>query len=165
MFLTKQYTTNSTAPLLLRLALGVIFFAHGAQKVLGWFGGFGLAGTTGYFHQALGIPIAVGYLVAFVEFLGGISLVLGLIARPFALAIFIEMIVATIMVHLPVGFFMNWGAQAGRGEGFEFNIILIAASLALFLLGPGLYSLDAVLFGARSKGPRALGDMRFANQH
>ncbi len=164
MILTKQYSSSSAALLLLRLTLGVIFFAHGAQKVLGWFGGFGLAGTTGYFHQSLGIPIALGYVVAFVELLGGIALVLGLLARPFAFALAIEMLVGVLLIHIHNGFFMNWAAQAGRGEGFEFNLLLIVSTASLVLLGPGVYSLDAAL-ERKSGSLHSPGSMKLANQH
>ncbi len=131
--------------LLLRVGLGVVFFAHGAQKVLGWFGGYGLQGTIGWFKNALHIPAPIGYLGAFTEFLGGIALVIGLETRLAALGLFIMMLVATFTAHWKVGFFMNWGSQADRGEGFEFSLTLAIATLALVLTGAGPYGLDALL--------------------
>ena len=122
-----------------------MFFAHGAQKVLGWFGGFGLQGTVGYFKNALHIPVPLGYLAAFTEFLGGIALVVGLFTKEASLGLFITMLVATFAAHRKVGFFMNWGNQADRGEGFEYSLTLAVAALALVFLGAGAYGLDAIL--------------------
>lgn len=147
---TKSFVNSSTGLLFLRIVLGIIMFAHGAQKVLGWYGGYGLSATVQFVEQAMGIPAPLMYLASFTEFLGGIALLLGLTTRVFASAIFIEMIVATVKVHLPVGFFMNWGSVAGRGEGFEFNLLILATALTIALLGPGEYSLDYKLFGERT---------------
>ena len=131
--------------LLLRGILGVVFFAHGAQKVLGWFGGYGLKGTIGYFKNGLNIPVPIGYLGAFTEFLGGVALIAGFETRIAALGLGIMMLVATFKAHWRIGFFMNWGNQPERGEGFEFSLTLAVAALALVFMGAGAYSLDAIL--------------------
>lgn len=154
--LTKPLA-NSSPALLLRLGLGVIFFAHGAQKVLGWFGGYGLAASLGYFENILGISAPLFYLAAFTEFLGGIAIILGLFSRVFAIGYFIEMLVALFKVHVPVGFFMNWGSVAGRGEGYEFILALLAMSFAVVLLGPGEYSLDYLIANHRGGEKKIVG--------
>jgi putative oxidoreductase len=156
--LTKPLA-SSWAPLLLRISLGVIFFAHGAQKLLGWYGGYGLAASRGFFENVLGISAPLFYLAAFTEFLGGILIVIGLLSRMWALGYFIEMLVAVFKVHLPVGFFMNWGSIAGRGEGYEFHIALLAMSLAVALLGPGPYSLDYALVSRGAEKGRLLDEV------
>lgn len=131
--------------LILRVILGVVFFAHGAQKVLGWFGGYGLKGTVGYFKNALHIPTPIGYIGAFTEFLGGLALIAGLETRLAGLGLVIMMLVATYKAHWKIGFFMNWGSQADRGEGFEYSLTLAVVTLALVVMGAGAYSLDAIL--------------------
>lgn len=133
-------TATDWGLLILRLALGAIFFAHGAQKVLGWFGGHGLAATVGGMTQ-MGIPAALGYIAAFTEFLGGLGLIFGVLARLSALGIFIVMAVAVLKVHLANGFFMNWtGSQ--RGEGFEYHLLVMAIALMVMLAGPGRLALS-----------------------
>ena len=131
------------ALLVLRVVLGVIFFMHGSQKVLGFFGGPGLAATVQFFQSKLGIPQFLAYTAAFTEFFGGIALVLGLFTRLAALGIGTDMAVAVVRVHLANGFFLNWFCQNGKGHGFEYNLALIAMALALVLTGGGNYSLDA----------------------
>jgi putative oxidoreductase len=130
------------APLTLRLPLGVIFFAHGAQKVLGWFGGYGWHGTMQYFTQSLHIPAPVAAIAILVEFLGGLALLAGVFTRCVALLAAVEMLVAAIMIHLPNGFFLNWMNDPNKGHGIEYNVALIGASLALMLLGGGRLSVD-----------------------
>jgi putative oxidoreductase len=137
-------TDNDTATTILRLALGVIFFAHGAQKTLGWFGGYGFAGTMGFFTGAMHIPTAFAFLAIAAEFLGGLGLILGLLTRVAAFGVFCDMIVAVALVHARFGFFMNWtGAQ--KGEGYEYHILLLAASAFLMIRGAGAASVDRLL--------------------
>jgi len=133
------------APLLLRVTLGVIFFAHGAQKVLGWYGGSGWAGTMQFFTQALHIPAPLAVLAFLTEFLGGAFLIVGLFTRWAALLLAGEMVVATLLVHLKSGFFMNWTNAPNVGHGIEYNLALVGASLALVLAGGGRFSLDGVM--------------------
>ncbi|TLY31853.1 MAG: DoxX family protein [Ignavibacteria bacterium] len=134
----KRATSPSMGVTFVRIILGVIMFAHGAQKVMGWFGGSGLEATAGHFARGIGVSTPLFYIAAFTEFFGGIALILGVLSRFFGLGILIEMFVAMIKVHIPVGFFMNWGSTAGRGEGFEYNLALLAMSGLIVLAGPGL---------------------------
>src|SRR5256885_3947232 len=107
-------TDDNTSTAILRLALGVVFFAHGAQKMLGWFGGFGLSGTMGFFTGTMHIPALFAFLAIAAEFFGGLGLILGFLARIAAFGIFVNMVVAIAAVHGAFGFFMNWtGAQKG----------------------------------------------------
>ncbi len=137
-------TSASWAITVVRVVLGVIFFAHGAQKVLGWFGGYGLSGTTKYL-TSLGLPLPVAYLVCFFEFLGGVGLVLGLLTRPAALAVIIVMIGAIQQAHWRHGFFLNWSLTPGKGHGFEANLAFIAMALACLIAGGGALSVDSLL--------------------
>jgi len=130
-------------PAALRLCLGAVFVAHGAQKLLGVWGGPGLAGTAAFF-TTLGLtpayPLAI--LTALTELAGGVLLVLGLGARWVALALAIDMGVAVYKVHYANGFFLNWGLVPGKGHGYEFNMVLVGALLCIMLAGPGALSLD-----------------------
>jgi putative oxidoreductase len=121
-------------------------FAHGSQKVLGWFGGYGLKATTGYF-KSIGIPLSIGYAVCFIEFFSGIALILGLFTRLAALGVVAVMVGAILKVHLPNGFFMNWELSPGKGHGYETNLALIGIALACIIAGGGALSLDRLLFG------------------
>ena len=118
-------TSNDVVLATLRLVLGVVFFAHGAQKMLGWFGGYGFHGTMGFLEH-VGLPAPVALLVICTEFFGGLGLIVGLLTRIAALGIGVEMIVAVFMVHLPNGFFMNWFGNQ-KGEGFEYHLLAIAS--------------------------------------
>ena len=136
-------TSNDVALTILRVVLGVVFFAHGAQKMLGWFGGYGFQATVGFFAH-LGMPTAVTVLIMVTELFGGLGLIFGLLTRIPALGIACEMVGAIFMVHMPNGFFMNWyGSQ--KGEGFEFHLLAIAMAAALLLRGAGAYSVDRAL--------------------
>jgi putative oxidoreductase len=131
---------------LLRLFLGVVFFPHGAQKALGWFGGPGFAGTMGAFTQQMRIPKQLAFLAIAAEFAGSLGLVLGLLTRLAAFGIFATMLVAAAMVHRKVGFFMNWTGNQ-KGEGFEFHLLASGMALALMLAGGGKLSADRALAG------------------
>ncbi len=130
-------TRAGWAPLALRIPIGIIFVAHGAQKLFGWFGGGGLEGT-GQFMASLGL--APGYLMALLaggaEFFGGLALLLGLLVRPAAALLASVMVVAILSVHIDKGFFMASG-------GYEFALALLAAALALLIGGAGRLSVDA----------------------
>jgi len=136
-------TSNDVSLTFLRLVLGVVFFAHGAQKMLGWFGGYGFHGTMGFFEH-LGMPAPVGFLVICIEFFGGLGLIVGLLTRIAALGIGVEMIGAIFMLHLPNGFFMNWAGNQ-KGEGFEYHLLAIAIAGTLLLRGAGKFSADHAL--------------------
>ncbi|AOP34685.1 hypothetical protein A0128_12975 [Leptospira tipperaryensis] len=134
-------TSSDLGPFVLRVVLGIVIFPHGAQKLLGWFGGYGFKGTMGYFTGTAGLPAIVAFLVIIGESLGSVALVFGLFTRFTALSIAIIMLGATLLVHREHGFFINWfGAQ--KGEGYEFHLLAIGAALALVFTGAGAYSLD-----------------------
>ena len=137
-------TDNDSATAVLRFVLGVIFFAHGAQKMLGWFGGYGFSGTMGFFTDVMHIPVLFAFLALTAEFFGGLGLMLGFLTRIAALGIFSNMVVAIAMVHHRFGFFMNWtGAQ--KGEGFEYHLLVLAITAFLMIRGAGAVSIDRVL--------------------
>jgi putative oxidoreductase len=141
----KLFETNDDwAQLILRVTLGVVMFPHGAQKLLGWFGGPGFAGTMDMFTQRMGIPAALAFLVIITESLGSLALIAGFLTRLAAFGIFCIMVVAIAMVHWPNGFFMNWsGKQAG--EGFEYHLLVIGIAVVLMIWGAGRSSVDRVL--------------------
>jgi putative oxidoreductase len=137
-------TDNSSATTVLRLALGVIFYAHGAQKMLGWFGGYGFTGTMGFFTGAMHIPAVFAFLAIAAEFFGGLGLIFGLLTRVASFGIFCNMIVAVALVHGQFGFFMNWtGAQ--KGEGYEYHLLVLATTAFLMIRGAGAASVDRLL--------------------
>jgi putative oxidoreductase len=136
-------TSNDVAFTVLRLVLGIVFFAHGAQKMLGWFGGFGFHGTMGFFTH-MGVPAPMAFLIICTEFFGGLGLIFGLLTRIASLGVAGLMIGAIFMVHLQNGFFMNWmGTQ--KGEGFEFHLLALAIAAAVLLRGAGAFSVDRAL--------------------
>jgi putative oxidoreductase len=137
-------TREETAPLVLRVMLGLVFFPHGAQKVLGWFGGHGLSGTLDFFTQTMGVPLILALLVIAAEFLGALGLIVGLLTRVAAFGIGCVMLGAIAMVHWQHGFFMNWGGTQA-GEGFEYHLLALAISVALMISGGGRFSLDGLL--------------------
>lgn len=137
-------TDNDRATAILRFVLGVIFFAHGAQKMLGWFGGYGFTGTMGFFTNVMHIPALFAFLAICAEFFGGLGLIFGFLTRIAALGVFSNMIVAIAMVHRQFGFFMNWtGAQ--KGEGFEYHLLVLAVTTFLLIRGAGAASIDRML--------------------
>jgi putative oxidoreductase len=145
-------TSKDPALMMLRGVVGVVFFAHGAQKMLGWFGGPGFSATMKGFSDFLHIPAPLALLAIAAEFFGGLALVAGLFTRVAASGIAVTMVVAAALVHLPNGFFMNWtGAQ--KGEGFEYHLLAIAAAAVLMLRGGGAWSLDRALARPESASP------------
>lgn len=145
-------TNDSGALLFQRVVLGLVMLPHGAQKVFGWFGGPGWDGTLG-FLASLGVPTVLGALVILGESLGALALIAGLGTRLAAFGIAASMAGAIMMVHLPHGFFMNWGGQAA-GEGYEYHLLALALALPLVVLGGGLWSADAALARLRLTTPR-----------
>ena len=142
---TLLSTSASWSLLIVRLFLGVIFFAHGAQKLFGWFSGPGLKGTISFFQNTLGVPPALAVLAALTECLGGLAIFVGLLTRLAALGLIVVMLVAVAKVHWPNGFFLNMSMLPGKGHGFEFNFALIGMALALLVGGGGAKSLDRLL--------------------
>lgn len=145
-------TRDDAALAAIRIALGVVMFAHGSQKMLGWFGGFGFSGTMGFFENQLHIPAPLAVLAIAAEFFGGIGLLLGLLGRVAALGIAVNMVVAILTVHLPNGFFMNWTGQQ-KGEGFEFHILVLAVTTAVMLHGSGAWSVDYAISRGSTSSP------------
>jgi putative oxidoreductase len=138
-------TDGSWALTILRVALGIVFFMHGSQKMLGWFGGFGFSGTMGFFTHQMKIPAPFAFLAIAAEFFGGLGLILGFLTRIAAFVIAVEMFVAVAMVHAPNGFFMNWYGNQ-KGEGFEYHILAIAMAVAVTIRGAGALSVDGALY-------------------
>jgi len=137
-------TYPSWSHLVVRLGLGIVFFAHGAQKTFGWFGGRGLSATVAGFRQ-MDIPPAAATLAALVECLGGLALIVGFPARPAALGLIVVMLVAIVKVHARHGFFINFAQTPGKGHGFEFNLALIAMALSILIGGAGALSIDRLI--------------------
>ena len=132
-------------PTVLRLGVGVVFFAHGSQKMWGWFGGPGLSGWL-EFVDAMGFPKVLAVLAALTEFFGGLGLILGFLTRLSAFGIFCVMAVAILKVHLKDGFFMNWFLAQDRGHGMEYSLTLLLAATSLMLSGSGRLGLDKLIW-------------------
>lgn len=137
-------TPEDPTGLVLRLALAIVIFPHGAQKLLGWFGGHGFSGTMNFFQTQLGIPAFLFLLVVAAEFFGSLGLFVGFLSRVAAFGIGMVMLVAVFLVHGKNGFFMNWdGAKAG--EGFEYHILALGIAIAILIKGSGSLSVDRAL--------------------
>ncbi|KJG11890.1 DoxX family protein [Photobacterium phosphoreum] len=134
----EQLLTSNAgfSTLALRIPVGIIFMAHGSQKLFAWFGGYGLAGT-GQFFESIGLApgVAMAFLAGSAEFFGGLFIILGLLTRPSALVLAFTMLIAIVSVHLPNGLFMSNG-------GYEFGLALLAASVSLMLSGGGKVAVD-----------------------
>jgi len=146
MWIFKTYP--SWAPIFARLTLGIIFFAHGSQKLLGWFGGSGWSGTIQFFEQS-GVPPFLAGLLIITEFFGGIAIILGFFTRLAALGLTIAMLVAIFKVHLQNGFFLNWFNVPNMGHGIEYSLALIGLSLSLLVWGAGNLSVDQMVGGEK----------------
>lgn len=127
-----------------RVALGLVMFPHGAQKLLGWFGGYGFQGTMGYLTGAAHLPYLVALLVIVIESFGALALVAGFASRAAAAGVAAVMIGAVATIHGANGFFMNWAGTQG-GEGFEYHILAVALALIVMLRGGGAASIDRTL--------------------
>ncbi|QDG52312.1 DoxX family protein [Persicimonas caeni] len=147
---TKLFVTEDRwAPAILRLTLAVVMFPHGAQKLLGWFGGGGYSATMTNFTEGMGLPWIVAFLVIIIEFFGALALALGAATRLAAAGIGAVMIGAIVTVHAQHGFFMNWGGNQA-GEGFEFHLLALGIVVALMVAGGGSGSIDRMLTTRRS---------------
>ena len=158
---TLLKTDGSLSSLIARLALGLVMFPHGAQKALGWFGGYGFSGTMGFFTGQLHIPALFAFLAIAAEFAGSIGLITGFLSRVAAMGIAVEMMVAIIMVHGVNGFFMNWSGNQ-KGEGFEYHLLTLGLALVVIVAGAGKWSMDSLVSRrlettpeAKSKTPKA----------
>lgn len=137
-------TRRDLGPLVLRLTLAIVFFPHGAQKMLGWFGGPGFAGEVELLTSAVGLAPVIAVLVILIEFFAPLALAVGLGSRLAAVGLAAVMVGATLTVHLPFGFFMDWAGTQG-GEGFEYHLLVLGMTLAVMLKGSGAFSLDRLL--------------------
>jgi putative oxidoreductase len=137
-------SANNTA-LIARLALGIVVFPHGAQKLLGWFGGYGFEGTMGFLTGTAGLPSIVALLVILIEFFGALFLIAGFATRLAAIGVIANFTGVVITSHLHNGFFMNWYAQANKGEGVEFFILLFGLGIISLIAGGGRASIDAAI--------------------
>ena len=138
--LNALFSTRAGAGLsVIRILVGIIFIAHGAQKLFGMFGGYGLEGT-GQWMESIGL--APGYLMALLsgsaELFGGLALVIGLLARPAALVLAVTLVVAILSVHIGNGLFMS-------NNGYEFGLALLAGTVAVLIEGAGRFSLDRLI--------------------
>ena len=156
MFSKLTRTDNDIALALCRLALGIVFFAHGSQKVLGWFGGSGFSGTMDFFTRQMGIPAPFSFLAIAAEFLGGLGLILGFLARIAAFGIICNMLVAIVMVHRHFGLFANWSGSQ-KGEGIEYHILAIALASIILIKGAGAFSIDRILTARSREAPQPAG--------
>ena len=129
---------------ILRIVLGGVMLAHGLQKAFGWFNGFGWSNTIGYFNS-VGVPSWLGGLIIIAETLGAVLLIAGFAGRFIAAILGIIMIGAFVIDHAPNGFFMNWASAAGRGEGYEFDLLFWAMAIVLSINGSGKYSIDRLI--------------------
>lgn len=141
--LVSAYTsvTNALSPLadpLVRIAAGLMLVPHGAQKLFGWFGGYGVEATGQFFATKLGIPASLALVAGVVEFFGGLLLAAGLATRPVAALVFGLMAVAVVQVHLPAGFFWTDG-------GYEYPLLWGIVALSYVIRGGGRYSVDALI--------------------
>ena len=144
--LKKFFATDKNfSTTILRVMLGAVMFPHGAQKLLGWFGGRGYEATIKSFTTGnLHLPELLAVLVVLAESVGALALVAGFFTRLAALAIAVDMACAVILVHSKIGFFMNWSGT-GKGEGYEYHLLMIAIALAVMIKGGGLWSVDGVI--------------------
>jgi len=137
-------TKSDLVSTILRLTLGIVMFPHGAQKMLGWFGGYGFEGTMGFFTGQMGIPAVFAFLAILAEFAGSLGLITGLLTRVAALGIASVMTVAVLTTHLSNGFFMNWFGNQ-KGEGFEYHLLALGLAIAIIIRGGGAFSIDQKL--------------------
>lgn len=138
----RLFTTNNDwTGLVTRLSIALVLFPHGAQKMLGWFGGYGFTGTMEFFTETVHLPWIIGFLVIVIEFVGALSLVAGFASRIWSALTIVLMLGIIVTSHLDNGFFMNWFGNQ-KGEGYEFHLLVIGLAFATLLNGSGKYSID-----------------------
>lgn len=141
-------TDGNISGSILRVLLGAVMFPHGAQKLLGIFGGAGFAASLKGFETAFHVPLILAVAAILAESVGAVALIAGFFTRLAALAIAVDMAVAVALVHWKVGFFMNWMGNR-KGEGFEYHLLAIAIALVLVIKGGGRWSVDRAIAGNR----------------
>lgn len=144
---------------IVRIVLGLVFFAHGAQKALGWYGGPGLARSMRTFTEDLHLSSTLAFLVIAGEFLGGIGLIVGLLSRIAALAIAVTMLGAIATVHYRFGLFLNWFGDR-EGHGIEYHLLAIALALVVVIKGAGAFSIDDIVYKLVSGSARHVANRR-----
>jgi putative oxidoreductase len=135
---------------IVRVVLGVVLFAHGAQKLLGWYAGQGFRNTLQAFNH-LKVPASVAVVVIFAECFGGLGLIVGLLSRLAALGVLGTMVGAVVLVHYRYGLFMNWTGDK-RAHGFEYHLLAIALALVVLVKGGGALSLDYAFYQHQLRG-------------
>jgi putative oxidoreductase len=141
----KVFQTNdNSAVTILRVVLGLVMFPHGAQKLLGWFGGYGFNGTMGFLTGAAGLPWIIAFLVIAIEFFGALALIFGFATRIVAVGVISLFAGIVFTSHFENGFFMNWYGNL-KGEGYEFHLLIIGIAVALLISGAGKWSVDYAL--------------------
>jgi putative oxidoreductase len=144
MILDLLSTNPDWTQTIIRMILGIVFFAHGAQKVLGWFGGPGLKEAIRGMHESVGLPAPLAFAAVATEFLGGLGLIAGLLSRVAAVGIAVTMLSAIVLVHGRYGLFLNWFGDR-KGHGYEYHLLALALALAIIVRGSGAVSLDRLL--------------------
>jgi putative oxidoreductase len=135
---------NDWSGFILRIGLGIVMLPHGAQKLFGWFGGYGFSATMGFFTKTLKLPWIISVLVILIELFGSVALLLGFASRVWSLGLMVIMLGAIYTTNGKNGFFMNWfGNQSG--EGYEYHLLVISICIAIILTGSGKYSLDGLI--------------------
>ena len=152
----KLLSTNpgNTTALVARLALGIAIFPHGAQKLLGWFGGYGFNGTMAFLTGGAGLPWIIALLVILIEFFGALLLIFGFATRLAAFGVIVNFLGVVITSHLHNGFFMNWYKQPNQGEGLEYFILLFGLAIISLIAGGGRASVDAATAKTSSDNER-----------
>jgi putative oxidoreductase len=162
-------TNESYTQVIARLTLGLVMFPHGAQKALGWFGGYGFSGTMNFFTDQMHIPAVFALLAIAAEFAGSIALIVGALSRVAAFGIGVVMAVAIVTTHASNGFFMNWFGNH-KGEGFEYHLLALGLALVVVIAGAGKWSIDRLLDrpfslgGANKKGRATTGEIRVGEE-
>jgi len=135
---------NNWTALIARLALAIVIIPHGAQKLFGWFGGYGFQGTMGFLTGQTGLPYFIALLVILIESIGAFFVFIGFATRIAAFGILANFVGVLLKIHLANGFFMNW-AGTQKGEGIEYFVLLIGLAIILLITGGGKASVDAAL--------------------
>ena len=139
--------------LIARITLAVVVFPHGAQKLLGWFGGYGFTGTIHYLTGGPNVPLVIAVLVILIESIGALLVLAGFATRIAAFLVLCNFLGVMFHSHVDSGFFMNWYSDPNRGEGYEFFLLLFGLSLILMYTGGGKFSLDAAMTRPRIAEP------------
>lgn len=143
-------TSRSWEAFVIRLVLAIVIFPHGAQKLFGWFGGFGFEGTMGFLTGTAGLPWIAAFLVIMIESIGSVLIFFGVATRLVALASGLLAFGIMTFAHVQHGFFMNWLGNQG-GEGIQFFLLWMGIALALVFAGGGKFSVDAALSKRRRR--------------